>query len=117
MRAGASRARISKTTKRYVTSPIVIFCDNLKKYIMTTVYSNPVWWNGSELVPLGSGAPKNAFFQFSVSSSTDNPISTNTALYSNGFSYGELVTSFFLFVIMIILIFKTIPSIRWRVAK
>jgi len=81
---------------------------------MTTYYTNPVWWNGSELVPLDASAPENANFQFSVSSSTTP---TNTALYSNGFSYGELVTSFFVFIIMIVIIFKTIPSIRWRVAK
>jgi hypothetical protein len=68
-------------------------------------FSNPVYWNknNSALTPVGSDLSTGDSFQFSSSTcyTTYGPTNSSTApSYAGGFSYGEIVNSVFVFLIL-----------------
>lgn len=75
----------------------------------TCTYGTPLYWNNSQssLLPLDADLKDGYSFQFSNATCTTiyaNSTSTDISVY-NGFSYGDIVNSLFLFLIATAIIY------------
>jgi len=107
---GEKLARARALTRRGTIRVRPTSMAQVKKMIQNCNYFNPYYWNGGatqslqELSEATSTVATGISFQFGSSTCTEmSDLATSTVLIQNGFTYGEIINSVFIFLIFVII--------------